>query len=175
MGMWLSAFAQDPHWINYNNGKSIMALAEEGDFMWVGTLYSGLAKINKTTGEGTFYNKANSELPFNKVTSIAVDNKGTKWIGVGSGGLVSFDDHNWTVYNTDNSDLPDNDISAIAVDSNNTKWVGTWKAGLASFNGNDWVVYNTENSGLPSNLIYSIAFDKNRYFMDRHRQRFSFL
>ena len=50
---------------------------------------------------------SNSGLPDNYVSSIAIDGSGNKWIGTW-GGLVKFDDTNWTVYNTSNSGLPDN-------------------------------------------------------------------
>jgi ligand-binding sensor domain-containing protein len=50
--------AQNPEWINYTNGKTIQALVIEGDNVWIGTT-GGLVKLNKTTGEKTFYIKAN--------------------------------------------------------------------------------------------------------------------
>lgn len=31
------AFSQNPEWINFTNSNSIQSLAEEGNFIWVGT------------------------------------------------------------------------------------------------------------------------------------------
>ena len=72
--------AQNPIWKNYTSGNSINSLAEEGNYIWVGTLSGGLVKIDKTTGTPTFYNHANSGLPDNNVSSIAIEENGTKWI-----------------------------------------------------------------------------------------------
>ena len=43
-----------------------------------------------------------------KVTSIAIDGSGNKWIGTDDGGLAKFDGTTWTVYTTSNSGLPNN-------------------------------------------------------------------
>ena len=75
-------------------------------------------------------------MPNNYIRTIAIDSSGTKWIGTGSGGIVSFDGTTWKVYNKDNSDLPDNDVWSIAIDGSGTKWFGAWGGGLAAFNEN---------------------------------------
>jgi len=77
--------AQNPQWINYTNGDNIQALAIEGNTVWAGTT-GGLVGHDKTTGEQVFFNKANSGLPANHVTSIAIDQSGTKWVGTKVGG-----------------------------------------------------------------------------------------
>jgi ligand-binding sensor domain-containing protein len=107
------------------------------------------------------YNTSNSGLPCDVVTSIAIDENGTKWIGTHSGGLAAFDGTYWTVYDTSNSDLPDNYVTSIAIDENGTKWIGTIGGGLAAFDGTDWEIYNYTNSGLPDNDVNSIAIDDN--------------
>ena len=63
------------------------------------------------------------------------------------GGLVKFDDTNWTVYDTSNSGLPINAVRCIAIDDSNNKWIGTWGGGGAKFDGIDWKVFNSSNSG----------------------------
>ena len=47
-------------------GTNVNSVVVEGDNIWAGT-NGGLVKLNKTTGESTFYNKANSGLPDNRV------------------------------------------------------------------------------------------------------------
>ena len=39
-----AVYSQNPEWINYTCGKDVRSLAEEGDYIWVGT-YGGLVKI----------------------------------------------------------------------------------------------------------------------------------
>jgi len=101
-------YAENPQWLNFTNGNHITAIAEEGNTMWVGT-GGGLVNIDKTTGDPTFYNRANSGLPSNLVYSVAIDGSGNKWIGTRYG-LAKFDGTNWTVYNTTNSGLPNNEV-----------------------------------------------------------------
>jgi hypothetical protein len=135
-------------WINY--------LADEGQYLWVGT-WGGLVKLNKSTGEYIIYDEWNSKLPNNHVYAIAVDGGGNKWIGTYRG-LAKFDGVNWTVYDTSNSGLPSNYVNAIAIDGGGNKWIGTYR-GLAKFDGARWRVYNTSNSSLPYNIVYAIAID----------------
>ena len=116
------------------------------------------------TAEWTVYNTANSGLPYNGVTALAIDAQGIIWVGTGrwyafvGGGLAKFDGENWTVYNTANSRLPNNDHTGLAVDDQGNVWCGT-ESGLARFEGANWTRYNTGNSGLPHNRAWATAFD----------------
>jgi ligand-binding sensor domain-containing protein len=157
--VFISSFSlsQTQEWIFFTGGEDINCLADEGQYLWVGT--RRLVKLNKTTGEFIVYNKWNSKLPDNYVRAIAIDGQGNKWIGT-SEGLAKFDGVNWSVYNTSNSGLPNNYVTAIAIDGEGNKWIGTWGGGLAKFDGVNWSVYNISNSGLPSNNVTSIAIDR---------------
>jgi sugar lactone lactonase YvrE len=116
------------------------------------------------TAEWTVYNTANSGLPYNGATVLAIDAQGTVWIGTGKwyalegGGLAKFDGENWTVYNTANSPLPHNDHFGLAVDPLGNVWSGT-EGGLAKFDGTNWTVFKTNNSGLPNNRVATPVFD----------------
>ncbi len=114
------AYSQNPEWINYTWGQDVRALVEDGEFIWVGTV-GGLVKLNITSGNMTFYNKANSGLPDNCVITIAIDGSGNIWVAAVDSGLVKFDGTNWTVYNTSNSGLPVNYVSGIAIDGAGNK------------------------------------------------------
>ncbi|CUT01972.1 two-component regulator propeller domain-containing protein [Candidatus Kryptonium thompsonii] len=138
------------------NGNSVLSVAFEGDYVWLGTT-NGLVKLNRFTGEKINYNKSTSGLPSDYVRAILIDSQGHKWIGT-YGGLAKFDGVRWTVYNTSNLGLPSDNVYAIAVDSDGNKWIGTGK-GLAKFDGVRWTVYNTSNSDLPSDNVYAIAID----------------
>jgi ligand-binding sensor domain-containing protein len=158
--VFISSFSlsQTQEWIGFTSGKDIWCLADEGQYLWVGTWAGGLVKLNKSTGEFIVYDKWNSKLPDNWVLAIAIDGQGNKWIGT-YGGLTKFDGVNWTVYNTSNSGLPDNRIWTIAIDGQGNKWIGTEGGGLAKFDDVNWTVYRTSNSGLPDDWVRSIAID----------------
>jgi ligand-binding sensor domain-containing protein len=155
--------SQNTEWLNYTNGDLVITVASEGIYMWIGTT-GGLVKTNTVTGESIFYNKANSGLPENLVSSIALDAQGNKWIGT-TGGVAKFDNDNWTVYNSSNSGLPYNMVLSIALDAQGNKWIGT-TGGVAKFDDVNWTIYNTSNSGLPAASVSSIAIDAkgNKWF-----------
>jgi hypothetical protein len=73
-----SGYAQNPHWMNYTNGDHISSIAYEGEYLWIGTYNGGLVKLDKANGSTTFYNRANSGLPNNRIRSIAIDQFGNK-------------------------------------------------------------------------------------------------
>ena len=143
---------------------------------WIGTstgLSDALASFDGL--KWTDYAIANSGLPTDAISSVAIDQKGNKWIGTfplgytSTGALVKFDGRNWTVYDTSNSGIPINEgINNIAIDAKNNIWAASepyWingpqvGGGLIRFDGTQWIVYNTSNSGIPSNWVSSIAID----------------
>ena len=151
--------AQQKQWENYiSGGKKFTAMAEENNFVWVGTDI-GLLKLNKTTDEITFYDKTTG-LPCNYITSIAIDKYGNKWIGLagengaGGYGLAKFDGNNWEFFTTSNSPLPSNYISALYADKNENLWIGCSNlishANVIKYHDNDWTIFDSNNSTLPS-------------------------
>jgi sugar lactone lactonase YvrE len=112
--------------------------------------------------EWTVYNTANSGLPYNGVTGLAIDAQGTVWVGTGrwlsfaGGGLAKFDGENWTVYNTANSGLPNNDHTGLAVDDQGNIWIGTEGGTLTKFDGQNWTVSGRPTS---SGQLASLSFD----------------
>jgi len=71
-------------WMQFTNGNEITSLAEEGEYLWVGTT-AGLVKLNKETGDCIFYHSNNSELPNNYINCIEIDKYNNIWIGTGEG------------------------------------------------------------------------------------------
>ncbi|MBN1996936.1 hypothetical protein JW935_05245 [candidate division KSB1 bacterium] len=100
------AYSQAPQWKSYTDGNIVTSLAVEGESVWIGYRYSGLAYLENPAGSLFYYNENNSGMPENQIMSIAIDDNGNKWIGTRGGGLVKFAGENWTVYNRNNSDLP---------------------------------------------------------------------
>jgi hypothetical protein len=153
---WSNVIAQHPDWENFTNGQGVNVLLDHGNELWIGAFCGGLIKLDKTTGEKTFYDHANSGLPHNEVFALAIDGSNL-WIGTW-GGLANFDGTNWTVYDTSNSGLHDNVVSSLAIDNGNI-WIGTEYDGLANFDGANWTVYNESNSPLPYDGISALAID----------------
>ncbi len=138
---WEPLGAQNPEWEVYTCGDDITALAEEGDFLWVGTT-GGLVKLNKLTGETTFFNNANSGLIYNYVNAIGVDGHANKWISsytLGSPAFVRFDGAVWTTL--DLVDGPLISLSRFVMDNKGFLWAGG-NGALAKFDGEDWTTYD---------------------------------
>ena len=152
-----SIHPQNPEWINYTYNEDILAFAQEGRYLWVGT-GGGLLCLEKDSGDIIYFNRSNSKIPDNSVNSIVVDNGGNKWIGT-LGGLAKFKGVDWTVYNSINSGLLNNYVYSFAIDHEGNKWVGTSGCGLTMYDGENWITFSKLNSGLPSNLIRAIAID----------------
>lgn len=113
--------------------------------------------------EWSLFNTFNSDIPFNKIGDIEIDNKNNLWISSwyisDANGLCKYDGKTWTHYNTDNSELPTNHLICIETDNNNVKWIGSWRSGVIRFDGEEFATYSVENSSLPDNEINCIAVD----------------
>ena len=147
---------------------------------WFGFYNGTIAKFDNVNW--TVYKSTETSISNDyTITSIAIDAQDNKWFGINNnhdgsagGGLVKFDNTNWTIYNASNSDFPDYvgvkenkaGISKITIDSLDNKWIGTTGGGVAKFDGTNWTVYNSTNSDLPDNYISSIAIDAlgNKWF-----------
>ncbi|MBX2974803.1 MAG: T9SS type A sorting domain-containing protein [Ignavibacteriaceae bacterium] len=112
------------------------------------------------------FNKENSPLPSDAVSSVVQDKNGIYWIStipeiingepVG-GGIAKYNGTEWQIFTQNNSPLPTNRISWITVDSLNRKWIGTYEEGLICYDEGQWKIFNSTNSGLHSNDIYHLA------------------
>jgi ligand-binding sensor domain-containing protein len=154
-----NVYSQHSQWKSYTDGNIVTELAVEGESVWIGTSASGLAYLDHPDGSLIYYNTDNSDLPDNRIKSIAIDHEGMKWIGAKNGGVSKFDGENWTIYNLETSDISGDRAEAIAFDNDGNMWVGFKSNGLCKFDGNNWIAYTMENSDLPMNQVNCIAFD----------------
>ncbi|HVO75459.1 MAG TPA: two-component regulator propeller domain-containing protein, partial [Ignavibacteriaceae bacterium] len=167
--------AQSKMWENYiAGGKKFTAIAEENNFIWVGTDI-GLIRVNKSSNELLFYDKSTG-LPDNYITAIAIDDSGNKWIGLAglSGavgfGLAKFDGVNWAYFNTGNSPLPSDQIAALFIDKEKNLWIGCTSEYpyLVKYYMGNWVIYDINNSALPNRVITSITEDSSSIWIGTH-------
>lgn len=156
---------QPEKWLQYTCGINVLSIAEEGNFLWIGT-EGGLVKMNKNNLQMTFYNTANSKLPHNAIRKVIVDQDGSKIVGTDGGFAIIDPDKGETVpkvtaYNTINSKLPNNFIKSLYVDNLGNIYVGNLN-GFVRVNKRlmadeaAWQHFNTSNSKLPNNLVSTI-------------------
>lgn len=129
-----------------------------------------LAQERATASNWVIFDKENSPLSSNSVTSVLQDNRGIYWVSLfpdrmGSssvgGGLTRFDGNAWQSFTTSNSPLPSNAVQFVAAEATGRIWVATLGGGIASYDGVQWLLFNRSNSPLPSNDIYHIAVEDN--------------
>ncbi|MGV9005008.1 type IX secretion system anionic LPS delivery protein PorZ [Flavobacterium sp.] len=88
--------------------------------------------VYKPAGQWQEYNTENVlNSAGNDISSIVIDNSGTKWIGSGKNGVVAFNESS-NVFKTisegsDLGNLPSKDVRTIALDNRNQLWIGTIK------------------------------------------------
>jgi len=111
----------------------------------------------RDTSQWVDFQTFNSGIQSNLLTSIAVDNRGIKWIGTSNNGIIRFNEKEFTNFTTANSTIPSNIVKYVTVDKLNRVWVCT-DNGIGIFNGNSWEIYNTSNSALLSNNVLVVKF-----------------
>lgn len=110
------------------------------------------------------FNKANSNIPDNRVSSIFIDENNVKWFGTNNG-LVSFNGSEWKSYSTSQG-LSGDVINAIKMSNDNKYWIAT-NDGVSEVgvNNSDLTItsnnYNTGNSGILTNKTTSVEVDSN--------------
>lgn len=114
----------------------------------------GLAEYDGTTW--TNWNKDNSPLPTNSLTSIAI--KGSVvWVGT-LNGLAKKDGTTWTIYTKANSGILSDTVYDVSI-SNNAVWVAT-PNGVSKFNGTTWTNYTTATHAIADDKVNTILADK---------------
>ncbi|MCU7490909.1 MAG: T9SS type A sorting domain-containing protein [Ignavibacteria bacterium] len=155
----LSSYCYAQQWVSFSAEAEITCQTIEGQYLWVGT-QKYLSKLNTQTGEVvdihmTFARRSFAD-QYNRITSIAVDEHGDKWMGTMGSGLAKFDGQNWTVYNKINSRIIDRNVISIAVDQLDNKWIGTYK-GLDVFREDGVILTDVkkDNASLPESFSLS--------------------
>jgi ligand-binding sensor domain-containing protein len=150
--------AQYPNWKNYTDGGYISDICRQGDLMWIGTL-GGLVRINTLTDETTFFNKTNSGIPDNRVSSIAIDSTGKVWVGTYYG-IGVYDGTNWVSYDTGNSILPVSAIWELYISPQNDIWIGTFYGYILRISNSVWTLFDDIHNNTPfGTIISSIVAD----------------
>lgn len=91
----------------------------EGNY-WIGS-NDGLIKFDGVLF--TVYNTENSDIPSNKIRTLAIDEKNIIWIGTWDAGISKFDGTSWVNYNLTNSPLASNIINDIEIGQDGKIWI----------------------------------------------------
>lgn len=148
---------------HFNSKNSILpdsfsALAmdvDESGTVWIG---SEIGLIKYSNKEFEIFNQSNSPIKHN-IYALEIDNNNSIWITNGNiyeGGVLKYDNENWTYFTPDNSELPSTIINDISVDETNSIWFTSY-ATVSNYNNGKWLFYTTENSGVDMDWVDNIA------------------
>lgn len=149
-------------WMNFTTGANVKAMALDGDQLWLG-LSNGMIRYDTRTPDShEIFTpvSTNGGLLSRGIYRLAVDSRGTKWIGTYGGGLTLYDGKTWKTYTVADG-LGDQWVYDIVFDGDRT-WIATWK-GVSVFDGAHFKNY-TEKDGLIDKWVYSIALDHDHVF-----------
>jgi len=152
-----NTFAQET-WINITDTYKHRKILPDGQKIWIAT-EGGLICIDNAIGDTTYYNHANSNIPFTNIYDMCFDLEGRLWLVSPGPGIASKDGEIWTSYNTSNTDLPNNRAYSITCDSQGTIWAGLMYY-LVKYDGDSWTTYDTDTLGGKVMFPSLLAVDK---------------
>lgn len=82
-------------WTHHSDFTGIVAVADAGDHLWLGTR-GGLIRVDKATGEKAYFNQGNSALTDSRILTLDGDGNGRIVATTLGGALVEFDGATWS-------------------------------------------------------------------------------
>lgn len=135
-------FIREP-WANFSlsNYRVRKIIQDDRGTFWIGTLGSGLLRIDATSGELTQFTHDPTDatsLPNDHVLGLIYDRRGELWVGTDGGGLARFDPAggNFVAYRSQPDNpltLSDDRVRSLYEDSSGNIWIGTNTEGLNLF------------------------------------------
>lgn len=107
----------------------VSAFAEDETSLWIGTEGGGVNRLNKKTGEFSYYtnDKSKNSLAFDNIKSILVDKGQNLWIALFNGGLDHYNEKTGQFYNfkhvTGSNSILDNSLRKIVLESDSGLWI----------------------------------------------------
>jgi ligand-binding sensor domain-containing protein len=144
-----------------------MAIGSDGT-LWIGNSFYGLTSFDGNNWVN--YHTTNSDIPFNIIGLLTIDNDGYLWIlgresEYSTQELVQYTGTDWITHQTPLS-ITTREGTTMTSDNDGNVWIGSHSGGLYKFDGSNWTSINTSNSGLASNYISSIDVqDSNRIWI----------
>ncbi|MEW6196195.1 MAG: two-component regulator propeller domain-containing protein [Bacteroidota bacterium] len=142
----------------YFGGYPTDILFDKDNNAWVSS-YSGgdyaFAKYNGTSWQ--HFNRKNSALLWDGISTLDIDTTGTLWCGTPFG-ACTYNGGSWKYYHSSGG-IPYENVNKVVVDNQNNKWIATDRFGLVKYNSSTWQIYDKTNSGIPFNDVNDIVID----------------
>jgi ligand-binding sensor domain-containing protein len=145
-------------WKNISDTQFVSVIVPDGTKIWMASK-GGLMCIDKINGDTTFYNNANSDMPFTEVSGMCLDINGRLWLSSAGGGIACKDGDEWTPFNTTNTPLPNNRAFSITSDSQGIIWAGLSNY-LVRFDGVNWTTFGLDTLGGSTLFPMVLGVDK---------------
>ncbi|HUJ79794.1 MAG TPA: two-component regulator propeller domain-containing protein [Nitrospiria bacterium] len=166
-----------PRFTNFETGGNVKALALDGPNLWLG-LPNGLIRYDTRTSdthEVITSRSTRSGLLSDGIYMIYLDGAGNKWIGTYGGGLMRYDNRQWTAFTPfgfgspltygaawkplkSGTGIADLWVYDMAVDHQGVSWIATWK-GATRYDGKTFQTF-TDKNGLADKWVYAVAVDR---------------
>jgi len=141
--------------------KTVRALVEDGNYLWIGLNAMGLYRLNKKNGELAYFNTSHSyNQENNNIRALSIDRQNNIWVGHTMGISILLPDRHKMICGKDGNDLPVTEVSSIAFDCFNQAWVGTWHEGICRIKKNKQG--NIETEFYKQSLANNPAFKSSR-------------
>ena len=147
----------------------VMSLLGEGPVLWIGTLNSGLRRLNVNTGDIRTFRSIDgdvSSLGANGITSLLRTSDGLLLVGTYGGGLSIYNEasqnfERHTHESEDPSSIGSNVVLALTEDSHGDIWIGT-DNGLSLFEPltRTFSTFAADPDTLSSNMAWALHEDK---------------
>lgn len=122
--------------MNSLSEKIVRAIADDNQYLWIGTNTMGLNRIDKKTGKNTVFKSHPNDktsIGGNGIRSLLNDGRKYLWVGHTQGlDLVDLRSSNKPIFrHIDNQyGFPSTEVTCIVKDYFNQIWVGTWDKGI---------------------------------------------
>jgi signal transduction histidine kinase/DNA-binding response OmpR family regulator/ligand-binding sensor domain-containing protein len=146
-----------------NSFPDVNCITSSGnDIVWVGTDSGNLIKWNMTTNSCETITCPNKDNKSYAIASIFAANDHKIWIGTYRGGLICYDNGQFTHYQTSDG-LASENIWSIISNGDGALWLGTLNGGIQLFNPatKTCETFNTRNSHIISDYVNSLFLDSN--------------
>ncbi len=112
------------------NNAEVFAFCCDGEYLWIGTEMGGVNRLNRRTGDFTYFTQQNSRLSSDCIKAFLLDGE-ELWLGTYQGGITVLDRRSGRVLRTythrpgDTNSLADDRVWALFKDAEGNIWTGS--------------------------------------------------
>jgi hypothetical protein len=139
--------------------NKVYALLSRGNDLWIGTL-AGLVKLDKAKDTWSSFTTQNSNIPDDRIMSLAFDSSGVLWVGTQYNAAAKFNGSTFAPVNSKNTGVYlDQYVTQIQVDSIGKVWLCA-DDNLFIFQDSTWKSYSTVRRPVGFSVTNKLVFDK---------------